>query len=91
LQFDPENLTLGLKDLASQNGTYVNGHRIADIAGSLREERSAEAETLGSSSLLTVAGTTLRIDVMECPPKTAADLWKDGENSKKDCPLDCGS
>ena len=49
---------------------------------------------MGPASLLTIGGTTLRLDLMSCPPQglageAAACLWADGEVTKKDCPAEC--
>jgi pSer/pThr/pTyr-binding forkhead associated (FHA) protein len=93
LVFDPDELALQLQDLGSQNGTYLNGQRIERVAGSLDDDHCASEPALGSSNVLTIGGTTLRLDLVSCPPaalgEKAAHFWAEGENVKKDCPVSC--
>jgi FHA domain len=92
LMFDADDLSLGLQDLGSRNGTYLNGQRIGSQRTPLCDECCRVEETHLPSQLLTVGGTTLRIDCVECPSRVSPDgpmLWCDGETSKKDCPVTC--
>lgn len=66
-------------DLGSSNGTYINGQPVAG---------TAEA---GDGDLITVGGTTLRVDMVDCPhaaSECGAFGW-DGAKVKKDCSLPC--
>jgi pSer/pThr/pTyr-binding forkhead associated (FHA) protein len=95
LLLDPTSLKL--QDLGSRNGTYLNGKRIESASLALDPEvcpHECQCEhNACAGDLLTIGGTTLRIDVVDCPPKEApgsdAELWKEGEAAKKDCPVPC--
>jgi hypothetical protein len=97
LNLDSSSLTI--QDLGSRNGTYLNGARIdyvdlplmegADTAG-----RCSCAEEPCEGQLLTLGGTTLRVEMVECPPRhlVAAEeppLWQPNETAKRDCPVQC--
>jgi hypothetical protein len=96
LAFDADEQVVHLQDLGSQNGTYVNGRKIERLDASLGPDQYHEESAVGSSSLLTVGGTTLRLDLMNCPPQTlagetTAQLWADGASVKKNCPVRCST
>lgn len=89
---------LKLKDLASRNGTYLNGAGIESLELALPKCESEDLEDgpcLHQGDLLTVGGTTFRMDVVQCPPITnvaaRASFWQKDENTKKDCPILCGN
>jgi pSer/pThr/pTyr-binding forkhead associated (FHA) protein len=97
LQLDPSSLTL--QDLGSLCGTYLDGERIELAILPLppctgcngREDDDVDFD---HGQLLTIGGTTLRIDRVDCPPKDTpeaekASLWKRDETAKKDCPVPC--
>jgi hypothetical protein len=47
-----------------------------------------------TSPVLTIGGTSLRLSVVDCPPKDTSEFeraffWQHGETAKKDCPLHC--
>jgi pSer/pThr/pTyr-binding forkhead associated (FHA) protein len=56
LTFDPPNVFVD--DLGSANGTFVNGHPCAG-------RPSAHAITVTDGDILTVGGTSLRIDILD--------------------------
>ena len=88
---------LTLKDLASQNGTYFNGTRIESLELGLTSSEDGDSldtgPTLNQGDLLTIGGTTLKLDLVECPPKgnvpAAESFWENGESAKKGCPIRC--
>jgi predicted component of type VI protein secretion system len=90
---------LTLKDLASRNGTYFNGSGIDSLELALTETEDGKTldngPTLNQGDLLTVGGTTFRLDLVRCPPTAQvaapASFWRKGENAKKDCPILCGN
>jgi hypothetical protein len=46
-----------------------------------------------SGDLLTLGGTTFKLEVVDCPPPNKdgnrPNIWNQGESTKKDCPIDC--
>jgi pSer/pThr/pTyr-binding forkhead associated (FHA) protein len=82
LEFDCESILV--KDLASRNGTFVNGHpatKIPDVC-----------EVMESGDLLTIGHTTMAIHLFDCPLAKAANgetRWPDGQPILKNCPLSC--
>jgi predicted component of type VI protein secretion system len=80
-----------VEDLGSSNGTYINGCRVARIP------KEAVGETVGFAvkhgDVLTVGGTTLRVDLVDCPhageDSAGKSTWEAGETAKKDCLLSC--
>ena len=77
LTFDPP--TVQVHDLGSANGTYVNGKNVAPcpIATALKRL------TANDGDILTVGGTSLQINIMDCPEPI------DGGEVKRNCPLEC--
>ena len=88
---------LMLNDLASSNGTFLNGKRVEseELALPANADRQALAtdSILHQGDLLTIGGTTFRLDLVEWPPKELGiaeePLWASGEAAKKDCPIRC--
>ena len=80
-----------VEDLGSSNGTYINGNKVDQIP------EETVSETMGFAAkdgdVLTISGTTLRVDVVDCPhagnDSAGASIWAAGETAKKDCPLPC--
>jgi hypothetical protein len=70
-------------DLGSRNGTCINGKLVGP---SLQE-------IAGQGDLITIGGTTLRIDTLECPHAEEVEhgkrLWEPGETQKRDCQWPC--
>ncbi len=101
LAIDPPSIRV--QDLGSRNGTYLNGKLVEATELALTDlGRMASAEAPGgerqeqivqSGDLLTIGGTTFKVDLVECPPKAKDGsrpiIWEGGETAKKDCPLDC--
>ncbi len=97
LDIDPP--CVSVHDLGSLNGTYVNAKPVepaepdlASVAALLMGELSRSEVKDGD--IITVAGTSLQIEIVDCPPEGIATaggqpLWADGEVAKRDCPLPC--
>jgi hypothetical protein len=87
MEFDPP--IVQVRDLGSRNGTFVNGKRlellIPDPANPGRPGISCQ-----HGDLITLGGTTLRVDVVDCPHagQDPEPGW-DGELTKKDCQQLC--
>jgi len=84
-----------VEDLGSINGTFVNGKK---VAASPREMTApADAETAGLAvnhgDLLTIGGTTLRVEVVDCPHAgndvAGKSAWEAAQTTKRDCALPC--
>jgi eukaryotic-like serine/threonine-protein kinase len=80
-----------IADLGSSNGTYINGSRI----GPIPQEKAGETASfaVNHGDILTIGGTTLRAELVDCPHAVADSAgkssWEAGETAKKDCPLPC--
>jgi FHA domain len=89
-QLDIAPPSVQVHDLGSKNGTFVNGKQI----GASRKDPTKKSDAaIKSGDLITVGGTTLRIDILDCPHGgndfRGESIWRDGETAKKDCPLPC--
>jgi pSer/pThr/pTyr-binding forkhead associated (FHA) protein len=95
LILEPPVLTLN--DLASSNGTFINGTRVNSVELPLTSAatwQSLDADSiLSQGNLLTTGGTTFKVDLVECPPRdkaaTVKPLWEEGEAAKRGCPIPC--
>lgn len=91
LIFEPPLLIFN--DLVSLNGTYLNGIKLESrtlmLAGSNNSDCAHPVFNQGD--LLTVGGTTFRMDIVDCPPKEvgALPVWESGETAKRGCPVPC--
>ncbi len=86
---------LTLVDLGSRSGTYLGGAGIDSVVLPLPDAGANGTVAFDQGSLLTIGGTTLRLDVVDCPPEPLAAgepviRWDDGETAKKCCPSHCG-
>jgi pSer/pThr/pTyr-binding forkhead associated (FHA) protein len=79
-----------VRDLDSANGTFLNGNR---VNASLPDSCEDEGAAINHGDFLTIGGTTLRVDILNCPPAmtdTVMDgIWSPGETMVKDCPMPC--
>ena len=87
-QLDIAPPSVQIRDLGSRNGTYINGKQ---VEASLEELLSKKADcVVNSGDLLTIGGTTLRVDILDCPhagnESEGKSIWEAGETAKKDCP-----
>src|SRR5260370_40139016 len=63
-QLDIDLPTIQVRDLGSTNGTYVNEAEAASCLNAPSEKAGAE---VNSGDLLTIGGTTLSVDIVDCP------------------------
>jgi len=91
LQVDPP--LVRLQDLASRNGTYVNGQRVGPMAAPALFEGGAAIGAAGDGDVITLGGRSLRVDIVECEmaggDAVGAPVWGCGETAKKDCVMTC--
>lgn len=72
-----------VEDLASRNGTFVNGHPV---------DPNAMPDVLDSGDVLTVGDTTFEVQLFACPLNQSnepAPHWPQGQPVYKNCPRDC--
>jgi hypothetical protein len=72
-----------IKDLGSRNGTYLNGKLVESLEVSLAP-CECDAGATRPAEILTVGGTTLRVDVVDCKGDSGIG-WKPGEMARKGC------
>jgi pSer/pThr/pTyr-binding forkhead associated (FHA) protein len=85
LDIDPP--AVSVHDLGSANGTYLNGKRVASTTKEPSEEVGSPVK---GGDLLTVGGTTLQVDIVDCL-ETQNDsnvevIWPKQATAKKECP-----
>jgi eukaryotic-like serine/threonine-protein kinase len=89
-QLDIDPPSLQVRDLGSTNGTFLNG---ATVAPNLKDLSEKAGAVVNHGDLLTIAGTTVRVDILDCPhagnDSEGKSTWEAGETAKKDCPLQC--
>jgi len=85
-----------VQDLGSLNGTYINGKKVGPVDSKTvpdSPDSTRVENVLSNGDLLSIDGTTLRVDFVDCPAAGhGADgppVWQPGETSKKDCPIAC--
>lgn len=85
-----------IHDLGSRNGTYLDGDKVKDVLlrlGKIDDQplRPCGCDMEGCDGrMLTIGGTTLRMDVVDCPPADAPpSLWSADQSALRDCPHDC--
>jgi pSer/pThr/pTyr-binding forkhead associated (FHA) protein len=96
LDVDPPNIQV--RDLNSSNGTFVNGKKVEPVEQSPKQigdslDGDSFNGTLSDGDLLTVGGTTLRVDLVDCPPSGTnvpeETIWNENQLAKKSCPFSC--
>jgi predicted component of type VI protein secretion system len=89
-QLDIDPPSVQVQDLGSTNGTFLNGK---EVEASLRELSEKAGAVANHGDLLTIGGTTVRVDILDCPhsgnESGGKSIWEAGETAKKDCPLPC--
>jgi hypothetical protein len=89
-QLDIDPPAVQVQDLGSANGTYVNGQKVEPVWTELSE---MAGRVVSDGDLLTVGGTTLRVDMVDCPHSGngsgGKSIWAGKETGKRDCPLPC--
>jgi eukaryotic-like serine/threonine-protein kinase len=89
-QLDIDPPSVQVRALGSTNGTYVNGQQVDSVLTELSEKAG---RVVNDGDLLTIDGTTLKVDILECPhagnESEGKSIWAAGETAKKDCPLPC--
>lgn len=87
---DPPHMEI--TDLASSNGTYVNGKPAEQISAFDLPEPPKAGTQVNACDLITIGGTTLSVDIVDCPHATTGPdgqpSWEDG-TVKSGCPLTC--
>ena len=78
-----------IRDLGSRNGTFINGQRVALDPQDPTNPDNPGAE-LHHGDLITLGGTTMRVDIVDCPLTGMEEKpgWY-GEMSKSDCQVPC--
>jgi predicted component of type VI protein secretion system len=84
-QLDIDPPSVWVRDLGSANGTFVNGMKVEPNRDEVPDEAGFMVQ---SGSLLTVGGTTLSVDIVECP-RAQNDLAGEPFRQAVDCPLPC--
>jgi eukaryotic-like serine/threonine-protein kinase len=78
-QLDIDPPSVQVRDLRSNNGTFVNGKQVQPGPG---ERPSMVGAVLDDGDLLTVGGTTLRVEIVSCPH---TEQGPDGRTVPKTC------
>ena len=96
LVIDPP--TLKIQDLGSRNGTFLNGAAVEKVDMTFQPctrvaDGAEPQQTVQEGDLLTIGGTTLRVDLVDCPHLVVGPDgqpgWGEGAIAKKECPLTC--
>ena len=95
LDIDPPNVQV--RDLNSSNGTFINGKQVEPVEAAKQIGAQVDGDSsnpaLKDGDLLTVGGTTLRVDMVDCPPTgtnlAEEDIWSENELAKRNCPFSC--
>jgi len=83
-----------IADLGSSNGTYLNGRKVSELEQSVIDVLTGDgvdAASVSDGDVITVGGTSLRADIVECPPPHLAveHVWAAGETAKDRCDVKC--
>jgi pSer/pThr/pTyr-binding forkhead associated (FHA) protein len=85
---DPPSLRIW--DLGSKNGTFINARQVPWRPD---QASACTGSVVNPGDLLTIGGTTLSVDLIDCPhggSKSARPPgWESGALAKKDCTLHC--
>jgi len=89
MEIDPPFVQV--RDLGSRNGTYINGRKVELEAQEMADLPNPEisAAACKHGDLVTLGGTTLRIDAVDCPHAKDADGKPGWEGVYRDCPVPC--
>jgi pSer/pThr/pTyr-binding forkhead associated (FHA) protein len=84
---DPPHVRI--QDMGSLNGTLLNGQKVGGI-----QEADASPGVAQDGDIITVGGTSMRVNVLDCPESfaescDAAVAGDQAEIVKKDCPIEC--
>ena len=76
-----------IHDLGSTNGTYVNGTELrpSPVDSSGEPHKRATWKTLEEGDIITIGGTSLRVDFPDCPNLNRR--WEGEQNVKRNCDL----
>jgi eukaryotic-like serine/threonine-protein kinase len=89
-QLDIDPPTLRVRDLGSTNGTFINGKK---VELSPKESSEKVGAVIGHSDLLTIGGTTVQVETLDCPftgiESERKSMWKAGLTAKENCRLYC--
>jgi eukaryotic-like serine/threonine-protein kinase len=90
-QLDIDPPSVQVLDLGSANGTFINGKGVESSLKKFYENAGAAAR---HGDLLTIGGTTMRVDIVECPHASRNEsegkaTWESDEVVIKDCPRPC--
>ena len=89
-QLDIDPPFIQVQDLGSINGTYLNAK---EVEPSLKELSEKAGSGIEHGDLLTIGGTTFRVDILDCPHTgnnpEGKPVWEAGKTAKKDCLLPC--
>jgi eukaryotic-like serine/threonine-protein kinase len=89
MEIDPPFVQV--RDLGSRNGTYINGKKVdldpQEISDLPHPEKPGALVNHGD--LITLGGTTLQIEVVDCPHAKDAEGKPGWEGVNKDCLVPC--
>jgi pSer/pThr/pTyr-binding forkhead associated (FHA) protein len=76
-----------VRDLGSTNGTYLNGKR---VFGCPADAAAADSE-INDGDLLTIGGTTIRVDIVTCPHagQEGTRFEPEGDVAIRGCHMPC--
>ena len=70
LDIDPPMVRIG--DLGSINGTYINGKKVEPTSkNAAATSHDATFVDVSNGDLITIGGTTFRVDIVDCPSLAA--------------------
>src|SRR5262245_61802485 len=92
-QFNFDLPEVEVQDLGSQNGTFLNGKLVRTLKMKMSQLVEGSDRITHHSELLTVGGTTILLELVDCPPRGqdlgGCPVWEAGEIAKKNCTLAC--